>query len=408
MNDIENLLRHSIGLHAATIGSSVVEHTVRSRMRRLGLDSHEDYLNLLRKSPAEWNTLIETMVVTETWFFREKQPFAALVRLVIEEWLPAHPEGRLRLLSVPCSSGEEPYSMAMALLDAGFPAARFEISAVDISARALAFAQRAVYGRNSFRGADLDFRTRHFRSVNNGYALNPAVRNQVRFWRGNFLHENCLAETGVYDFIFCRNLLIYFDRPTQNKALAKLQTLLTADGVLFTGSAELPLALDNGFSPVSLPLGFACRKLKAAGHRTPATVRTPGPARSFPQTPAPFSPGGRRFPAPATIGLPATLSTARQLADEGRFAEAAELCETHIREFGVSAEAFYVLGLVRDAAGADSQANEFYRKALYLEPGHSDTLRQWASLSERNGRTEHARILRERAERRSAGKNPES
>jgi chemotaxis protein methyltransferase WspC len=84
MNDIENLLRHSIGLHAATIGSSVVEHTVRSRMRRLGLDSHEDYLNLLRRSPAEWNTLIETMVVTETWFFREKQPFAALIQLVIE------------------------------------------------------------------------------------------------------------------------------------------------------------------------------------------------------------------------------------------------------------------------------------------------------------------------------------
>ena len=108
------------------------------------------------------------MVVTETWFFREKQPFAALVRLVIEEWLPAHPTGKLRLLSVPCSSGEEPYSMAMALMDAGFLAARFEISAVDISSRALAFAQRAIYGRNSFRGADLEFRARHFRIVPSG------------------------------------------------------------------------------------------------------------------------------------------------------------------------------------------------------------------------------------------------
>jgi chemotaxis protein methyltransferase WspC len=399
MNDIENLLRHSIGLHAATIGSSVVEHTVRSRMRRLGLVNHEDYLNLLRKSPAEWNTLIETMVVTETWFFREKQPFAALVRLVIEEWLPAHPEGRLRLLSVPCSSGEEPYSMAMALLDAGFPAARFEINAVDISARALAFAQRAVYGRNSFRGPDLDFRTRHFRPVTAGYALNPAVRNQVRFWRGNFLHENCLAETGVYDFVFCRNLLIYFDRPTQNKTLAKLQNLLTSNGVLFTGSAELPLALENSFKPVNFPLGFACRKS--------INAKAPGPARSLPQTPVSTGTDMKRFPSTGA-GLPAALSNARLLADEGRFAEAAELCEIYIREFGVSAEAFYVLGLVRDAAGADSQAGEFYRKALYLEPGHRETLRQWASLSERNGRTEHARILRERAERRSAGKNPES
>ena len=195
-------------------------------------------------------------------------------------------------------------------------------------------------------------------------------------------------------------MLIYFDRPTQNKALAKLQNLLTADGVLFTGSAELPLALENSFHAANLPLGFACRK------RSPATIRSPGPARSLPQTPVSTGASTKRFPA-SSAGTPATLSTARQLADEGRFAEAAELCETHIREFGVSAEAFYVLGLVRDAAGADSQAGEFYRKALYLEPGHCDTLRQWASLSERNGRTEHARILRERAGRRSAGKNPE-
>src|SRR5205814_223897 len=83
------------------------------------------------------------------------------------------------------------------------------------------------------------------------------------------------------------------------------------------------------------------------------------------------------------------LARARELAEAGRFAEAANLCETHLREYGVSAEAFYVLGLVRDASGADSQAGEFYRKALYLEPGHLETLHQWASLSERNGRPEH-------------------
>jgi chemotaxis protein methyltransferase WspC len=123
-----------------------------------------------------------------------------------------------------------------------------------------------------------------------------------------------------------------------------------------------------------------------------------------------FDTDGPGLPEPGA-GLPvgqAALATARQLADAGRLAEAAELCETHLREYGVSAEAFYVLGLVRDAAGADSQAGEFYRKALYLEPGHGETLRQWASLSERNGRTEHARILRARAGRRAAGKNPES
>ncbi len=399
MNEIENLLRRSIGLHAATIGSAVVEHTVRSRMRRLGLGSHDEYMMLLRKSPSEWNTLVETMVVTETWFFREKQPFAGLARLVVEEWLPAHPEGRLRLLSVPCSSGEEPYSMAMAMLDAGVPAARFEITAVDISARAVAFAQRAVYGRNSFRGTDLDFRARHFRHVASGYALHSAVKKQVSFHRGNLLHDNCLAGTGMYDFIFCRNLLIYFDRPTQDKALAKLRGLLTSHGVLFTGSAEQAPALNNGFAPIRLPLVFACRKktdaAPASDRRAPAITKNSGPARAALATPARLI-----APANALVGQK-FLTTARQLAEQGQLAEAAALCETHLREHGVSAEAFFVLGLVRDAAGADSQAGEFYRKALYLEPGHFETLRQWASLSERTGRTEHARILRERAERRS-------
>ncbi len=414
MNDIENLLRHSIGLHAATIGSSVVEHTVRSRMRRLGLGSHEDYLNLLRKSPAEWNHLVETMVVTETWFFREKPPFTGMVRLVVEEWLPAHPSGVLRLLSLPCSSGEEPYSMAMALMDAGVPAGRFTIDSVDISRRALAFAQRAVYGKNSFRGADLDFRARHFRPVPSGYALNPAVKKQVRFWRGNMLHEDCLGETAVYDFIFCRNLLIYFDRPTQDKTLAKLHRLLAAGGVLFTAPAERPLALDNGFCAIHVPLAFACRKITRAAsclpdHRTAGAARTAGPAHGLTSGGLPIEADGLRLPEPGSEGRPASgLDLARQLADEGRLAEAAELCESHLRARGVSAEAFYVLGLVRDAAGADAQAGEFYRKALYLEPGHGDTLRQWASLSERNGRPGHARILRERAERRANGKPPES
>jgi chemotaxis protein methyltransferase WspC len=407
MNEIENLLRHSIGLHAATIGSSVVEHTVRSRMRRLGLESHHDYLNLLRKSPAEWNNLVETMVVTETWFFREKQPFAALVRLVIEEWLPAHPNGVLRLLSIPCSSGEEPYSIAMSLMDAGFPAARFSIDAVDISARALAFARRAVYGRNSFRGGALEFRDRHFTPSRGDYSLNAAVRHQVRFWRGNILHENCLAGAGAYDFIFCRNLLIYFDRPTQDKTLAKLRGMLLPGGVLFTGAAELPIALARGFSAMDLPFGFACRKKSdrvgttRTSRRTPAKAKSVGEGGSGARSAPPLRSGQMAPQNPATQPV-AGLDAARQLIDEGRLAEAVELCETHLREYGVSADAFFLLGSVRDAAGADTQAGECYRKALYLEPGHQETLHQWASLSERNGRPEHARILRKRAERRSS------
>jgi len=401
MKSIENLLRSSIGLHAATIGSSVVEYTIRSRMARLGLSCHDAYLALLRNSPAEWNNLVETMVVTETWFFREKQPFAALVRLVVEEWLAAHPTETLRLLSVPCASGEEPYSMAMALLDAGLPAARFQIDAVDISARALAFAQRGVFGRNSFRGADLDFRNRYFASSKTGYLLNPAVRKLVHFQRGNILAHDCLAGTAVYDFVFCRNLLIYFDRPTQAETLTKLQRLLVPHGVLFTSAAELPLALEHGFASVDMPRSFAGRKIEArprTANPRPAALASSPPVDAARGAPSNAPPHPAR--ADISFGAFGNLARARELAVQGRFDEAAELCHSHLRGSGVSAEAFYILGLVQDATGADAEAGEFYRKALYLEPNHLDALQRWALLSERNGQRDHARRLRLRAERR--------
>lgn len=409
MNQIENLLRHIMGLDAATIGSSLIERAVRARMRSHEITKKDDYLKLLQSSPAEWDVLVESIVITETWFFRDRDTFQALVRLVFDEWLPAHPTGGLRLLSLPCSTGEEPYSMAMALMDAGLPAQRFQIDAVDISSRVLASAERAVYGKNSFRGQDLDFRGRHFQPMAEGHALNPSVRTSIRFQKGNLLDDRCLMGTEAYDFIFCRNLLIYFDGPTQTKVLHKLRRHLAPSGALFLGPAELPLALDNGFVPANRPMSFVCRNADAAGK---LSGQRPRPTRSVviqnlpPPLTRPSAPTAAareilpnlKFHSAAAHPV-ADLNRARQLADEGRLAEAAEICETHIREQGVSADAYYLLGLVRNAAGADTQAGEFYRKALYLEPNHYETLMQWASLSKKKGDGAHARILQERAER---------
>src|SRR5256885_16318797 len=103
MKRIERLLRDTIGLDASTIGSSLIERTVRLRMKHHGLQTIEQYQGLVENSDAEWDQLMESVIVTETWFFRARSPFAALARLVREEWLPAHPTSPLRLLSVPCS-----------------------------------------------------------------------------------------------------------------------------------------------------------------------------------------------------------------------------------------------------------------------------------------------------------------
>ena len=398
MKPIEDRLRETIGLDAASVGPSLIQRAVRHRMRSLGLKRLEDYQQFLEHSRTEWHELVESVVVTETWFFRDPEPIAAFVRLVREEWLPAHTAAPLRLLSVPCSSGEEPFSMVMALLGAGVPAERFQIDAVDISARALARAARGVYGRNSFRGKDLAFRERYFRPSAEGFVLDSAVRNCVRFYRGNVLSDDFLSSQSSYDFIFCRNLLIYFDPLMRRKALDKIERLLAPAGVLFLGPVEQPLAIEQGFVIATIPMTFACRRRPARLSRQPGVaVRSPRKSE-FQARPK----ADRRLllpsPGKAFPSLRSDLETARRLADSGHLKEAAGICEAHLRESRVSAQAYYLLGLVREASG-EPGAIDCYRKALYLEPNHYESLLQMALLLQQNGDAARARTFKSRAQR---------
>lgn len=390
MRHIEALLRRHIGLDAASVGPSLIERAVRLRMKHCGLKKPDTYRDLLATSRHELEQLIEAVVVTETWFFRDREPFIIFTQLALHNWRLRHPTGTLRVLSLPCASGEEPYSLAMALLDAGVPSPTFVIDAADISANALARAERAVYGNNSFRGPELGFRDRHFLPTKDGYALSSLVRHRVNFERGNLLDDRFLAESVPYDFIFCRNLLIYFDRATQILVLAKLHQLLADDGVLFVGSAELPLVVASGFVNASLPMAFACHKATgdpgagqsrddASGERRAASAR---------HQPA-FD------PRPSTLD---SLEVARQHADAGRLAEAAAICDAHLTSESPSAQAYYLLGLVKDA-GNDPAAITYYRKALYLEPNHYEALVQITLALEKSGDVDAARIYQRRAER---------
>jgi chemotaxis protein methyltransferase WspC len=426
--DLEDLLKASMGLSAASIGSAAIARAVKVRVSACNLGDVHSYQELVRVSGTEMQALIEAVVVPETWFFRDRQAFTALARLAREEWLQTHPEGVLSLLSLPCSTGEEPYSMAMALLDASVPANRFRVDAVDISARNLAQGVRAVYGKNSFRGRELEFRDQHFDVTAEGYRLRETVRRQVRFQQGNVFAADLLPGVGIYDVIFCRNVLIYFDRPTQDRALVVLNRLLHADGVLFVAPAETGLPASNDLVSTNEPLAFAFRKAsvlspvptrKAAHPVKPLAPRRPaaraGPAlhaaRAASATLAAAPVAGVHTKAQRTrVGHPALspassadpaghLNEATRLADQGHFVEAATCCEDHLRRYGPSATAFYLMGLVRDATGNHSEAATYYRKALYLDPNHCDAQIHLAFLMEKQGDSAGAQVLRNRARR---------
>ena len=399
MQRIEQRLRQGMGLDAETIGSSSLQRIVRLRMKAAGAATVEDYERMLNTSATEWNQLVEAVVITETWFFRDRQAFSALANMVLLDGLPGKPGGQVRILSLPCSSGEEPYSIAMALLDAGVPPGRFAIDGVDLSQRALLKATTGSYGKNSFRGQDLSFRDRHFKAEGDGYTLSPRVRHCVNFKQTNLLSDTFNLGVGSYDFIFCRNLLIYFDRETQHRAFAKLELMLAPGGTMFVGPAEVPLALENNFSPLNLPLAFACRR----GGDSKGNRRSPRPARYAPQAaaaPLPVPPRPPAKPAPASPQPSPTeyLAQARALADSGKLDEAAHVCHAHLDRHGACVHAYYLLGVIHDAQG-NPVAQEFYRKALYLDPNHYETLLQMALLAEKNGDTNTARNLRRRAQR---------
>ena len=256
----EQLLHGLIGLDAESVGQVVIERAVRQRVAALGCASEDAYWLKVQGSASEQQALVEAVVVPETWFFRYPESFVALVKLARERSAQLAGARPLRILSLPCSTGEEPYSIAMALLDAGLPGDGFRIDAMDISEINLQRAERALYGRNSFRGDKLDFRERHFTETVAGFELHNDVRRKVRLLAGNLLAPGLLAGEAPYDFVFCRNLLIYFDRPTQHAVAAVLQRLMRDDGAMFIGPAEASLFSQVGMQALNIPLAFVFRR----------------------------------------------------------------------------------------------------------------------------------------------------
>jgi len=218
---VEAVLRDWIGLDPSTVGSSAIDRATRIRMAAIGEHDAAAYAARLQDDAAERQQLVEEVVVGESWFFRDSQVFAFVTDLAVTRaGLPGH--GPLRVLCAPCAGGEEPFSVAMALLDAGLAADQFAIDAVDVSHTALERAHVGRYSANAFRNADCSFRERWFRPDGTGSIIDAAVRACVRFSVGNLVDDSFAAGRERYDVIFCRNLLIYLTSAARRRVEATL------------------------------------------------------------------------------------------------------------------------------------------------------------------------------------------
>ena len=233
----------------------------------------------------------------------------------------------------------------------------------------------------------------------------------MTFQRGNILDGEFTEDRSPYHVILCRNLLIYFDRSTQHRAVDQLEKLLTESGLLFLGHSETSLLQKRCFSPLPFERCFGFRRGNAAAPRpVPAARREfPRPSRgnSAVKTrqpmPAPFSaapPAAAQVTAAASApDLEQLLLQAFQLADQGHMDEAAACCESLIRKQPCQADAHYLLGVIREAAGNTRDAEQMFRKAVYLQPGHYEALVHLSVICARTGDVAGARRFRERATR---------
>ena len=392
-----SLLQEATGLN---ITEADAERAVRERMARLGVADSRAYLRAL--AADELSALTELVIVPESWLFRDAGAFSAAAGFVRRR-LATHPGRLVRILSLPCAGGEEPYSLAMALDMAGVAAESVRIDAIDLSRLAIRRAVAGHYTRNAFRGAELAFRERYFTDAEGGYQLCDAIRSRVTFGQGNLFELDTAAMAGHYDVVFCRNLLIYFDDPATHAAAKVLRTLLADDGLLFAGYAEVPALCRHGFTSLRLPGAFALEKQALDPGRAVPLPRRARTAR--PDPPAPGAPPERparaagRSPPAAPADFADPLAQARRLADGGDYVAAAAACHAWLATDPASADAYFILGMVSECGQQAAAAADYWRRCVYLEPGHYEALCHLALLAWRSGDARAADVYQQRAAR---------
>lgn len=418
---IEAMLKEKIGLSANIIGSNEIARAIEKRRLACNFPDLETYLYQLQTSTKELEELIELAIVPETWFFRDWEPFVFLEQYVRTEFLSTQSYRILRVLSVPCSSGEEPYSIAMTLLNAGLSLDRFQIDAVDISKRSLMKAKEAIYSQNSFRGKNLEFQNIYFTKMGEQYQLCDRVKNAVNFIHGNVIDPYFLSDRSAYDIIFCRNVLIYFDSSHRKQSIQNLNRLLTKEGLLFLGHAETGQILESGFESVRHPFAFAYRRKSHKNEQLKAkdtlaklpnnanlTLIEPKSSNKILELAKPEATKKnlREKPPstePKTLPLskvpPLNLETARKLADGGKLDQAAKLCENYLKQNSTSVEAYILLGQIYQAQAFEDKAEQCFQKAIYLQPNSYEALLHLSLLKEHRGDVAGAIVLRQRIQR---------
>ena len=248
------LLMERSGLLLSEDKQYLLESRLMPVARRRGMAGLDDLVRAIRTDGHDGLAceVTEAMTTNETYFFRDDRPFQQFRQFTLPTLLDARERTkRLRIWCAACSTGQEPYSIAMILKEvaAKLQGWRIEILATDLSGEVLEKAKVGVYSQFEVqRGLPIQYLMKYFRQANEMWQIDSAIRAMVKFNQFNLL-EN-LSPLGTFDVIFCRNVLIYFDDETKRRVLDGMSRIMPNDGVLYLGGAETVLGLGRGLTPI--------------------------------------------------------------------------------------------------------------------------------------------------------------
>ena len=393
------LLTEAAGLVFDECRRDSLSYSLGERLTACGVSTVDEYLTLLAGSPEELQALLNEVTIQETHFFRNPPQFRALRQHVLPQLIKraaATGNRRLRIWSAGCSTGEEPYSVAMLLrellpLTDGWDV---KVVATDVSTRALEAARVARYGQRALHTAPREDVERWFLRHGDDYVVRPEVRELVEF-----RHHNLVTEPAPFaepiDLLLCRNVTIYFSRDTTRRLMRQFHAALSEGGYLFLGHSETLWQINDEFRLVTLGDAFVYRRDSsppAAGERRSVLPdRRTGDDGLPPEGERRVNKGDRRtsawevltkprvlpFPRRLPSAVPAApspgsvadpLDEVRMALREGRYDDAAGLAAAVARSDSMRADAYYLRGLALANLGRDADALVELRKSIYVDP----------------------------------------
>jgi chemotaxis protein methyltransferase CheR len=250
---IRDLIREYYGIFFDDNSRFLLERRLSRRLKMQHINDFRDYYRYLlydRKKEEELRSIIDILTVNETYFFREMNQLKTFMDEIIPELKDINSaKKRIRIWSAGCSTGEEPYTLAMLLLEHGnISGWGIEILASDINQRVLTTARRGVYRKNSFRSTEQYYIEKYFKPEEDSFIISDNVKRLINFSHLNLLDPLKIKFMGQMDVIFCRNVLIYFDHQTRKKVTDHFYERLVDGGYLLLGHAESLMNISTAFA----------------------------------------------------------------------------------------------------------------------------------------------------------------